>query len=48
MLATTLVFALSLVPTLVSAGLFPAKGPVKSLTGKDFKKVMKEEVRLEH
>ncbi|KAG8875047.1 hypothetical protein FRB97_005468 [Tulasnella sp. 331] len=43
MLTSTLVFALSLIPTLVSAGLFPADGPVKSLTGKEFKKVMKEE-----
>ncbi|KAG9018337.1 hypothetical protein FRB95_005485 [Tulasnella sp. JGI-2019a] len=43
MLATTLVFGLSLIPTLVSAGLFPAKGPVKILTASKFKQVMKEE-----
>lgn len=45
MLAQTLLFALSLTPVLVSAGMYPASGPVKMLTGATFKKVLKDEVR---
>jgi len=43
MLSTTFLFALSLVPCLVSAGMYPKDGPVKMLTAANFKKVMSEE-----
>ncbi|KAG8920087.1 hypothetical protein FRC00_010504 [Tulasnella sp. 408] len=43
MLAKTFFTALSVLATCVAAGMYPAKGPVKMLTQKDFKKVLSED-----
>ncbi len=45
MFGTHTLAVVSLLASLVSAGMYPATGPVKMLTAKDFKKTLSEEVR---